>query len=149
MRDLADSLIDQGLASKESIIGCTPDQVSEFRRARGIAVLPAQYEEFLTVMGREAGDLLRGTDFFYPTITEVGNWGQEILAENKVEHLFAPGSLVLGTHQGYIVYWMEPGEPSGPVRTYMEGKETVTQTWPSLLDFLVDEQARVRKILGK
>ena len=149
MRDLADSLIKLGLASKESIIGCTPDQVGEFRRIRGISALPVQYEEFLAVMGREAGDLLRGTDFFYPTILEVGKWGREVLEENNVEHLFLPDSLILGTHQGYIVYWIEPGEPSGPVRSYMEGEEAVTQTWPSLLDFLTYEQARVRKILGK
>ncbi|MDQ3785685.1 MAG: hypothetical protein M3422_00390 [Actinomycetota bacterium] len=140
MRDLAASLIETGLAAEESIVGCTPEEVAEFRRVRGVAELPAQYEDFLTVMGRQAGDLLRGTDFFYPVILEVGEWGQEVFDENNMDHVYAPGSLVLGTHQGYIVYWMEPGQPSGPVRRYMETEES-TQSWPSLLEFLVAEQA--------
>jgi hypothetical protein len=149
MPDLANLLIDVGLASEKSIVGCTPDQIGELRRVRDIAALPAQYEEFLAVMGREAGTLLRGTDFFYPAILEVGKWGQEIVDENEVGHLFVPGSLVLGTHQGYIVYWMEPGEPFGQVCRYMEGEETVAQKWPSLLDFLVYEEARVREVLDR
>jgi hypothetical protein len=148
MRDLAGSLIESGLATAESIVGCTPDELAEFRRVRGVAALPAQYGEFLTVMGREAGDLLRGTDFFYPVILEVGEWGQEVFDDNDMGHLFVPGSLVLGTHQGYIVFWLEPGQPSGPVHQYKEGDKSA-QTWPSLLEFLVSEQAYVQQFLGK
>ncbi|GAB3447147.1 SMI1/KNR4 family protein [Actinophytocola sediminis] len=149
MRALADALVEVGLATEGSVLGCTPAQLSEFRQARGIAELPAQYAEFLTVMGREAGELLRGTDFFYPAILNVGEWGQEIVDENGIERLVAPGSLTLGTHQGYVLYWMEPGQPSGPVHRYVEGAEAIAQTWPSLLDFLVAEQARVRQVLGR
>src|SRR5688572_12766779 len=118
MQEFADLLIQRGMANPETITGCTPEEIDEVRQDQGVEQLPAQYEDFLRVMGRQAGKLLVGTDFFYPQILELGQDGRELLAENDAEDLMAPDCLVIGMHQGYEMYWMEPGQPSGRVHWY-------------------------------
>jgi hypothetical protein len=42
-----------------------------------------------------------------------------------------------GMHQGYELYWLTPGEPSGTVYMYVEEETQPRGTWPTLLDYLV------------
>ncbi|AXB45016.1 SMI1/KNR4 family protein [Amycolatopsis albispora] len=115
---------------------CTEEEVA---RVRGVGWLPQPYEDFLLRMGRRAGDLLRGTSVFYPGIVELADEMRDLVRENKVEHLIAPGSILLGMHQGYQLYWLEPG---GRVHLYEEMETEVRESWPSLLAFLRAEAER-------
>ena len=148
MRDLVDHLLSVGLATPDTIKPCSPAEVEEVRQAQRVDRLPTQYEEFLLTAGRRAGDLLRGTDFFYPAIVRLADEMRELLVENKVTHLMRPGSVIVGMHGGYQLYWVEPGDPSGTTYFYAEGEETPQQSWPTLLDCLVfeaNEQIRIRE----
>jgi hypothetical protein len=133
---LADTLVEYGLATPDTIRPCTPAEVAEVGADHGVPKLPAQYDEFLRVMGRRAGDLLRGTDFFYPDILGLDQDGKDLLQENDASQLLPAGALVIGMHQGYELYWLSA---SGEVSWYKEGQEDVHRTWPTLLTFLASQ----------
>jgi hypothetical protein len=134
MAQFAGTLVKCGLASTDTIRPCTPAEVAEVTVDHGLTNLPAQYDEFLRIMGRQAGDLLRGTDFFYPGILGLDRAGRELLEENRASHLLPPDALVIGMHQGYQLYWMSP---SGEVSFYTEGQQDLVGRWPTLLACLV------------
>jgi hypothetical protein len=135
MVQFAERLIATGVASADSIRPCTPAEVAEVSADHGLACLPAQYDEFLRVMGRQAGDLLVGTDFFYPGILGLDASARELLQENGASHLLPAGAIVIGMHQGYELYWLAP---SGEVSYYSEGRRSIKKTWPTLLACLAD-----------
>lgn len=144
MSDLVERLISSGLATRETVVGCTPEEVAEIRADHGVDRLPEQYEEFLLLMGRGAGELLRGTDFFYPGIRGLDDDGRELLEENDAAHLLPEGAIVVGMHQGYELYWLAP---SGALSWYVEAETEVSRTWPSLADFLaaqIEAQQRLK-----
>jgi len=138
-QEFAQFLVDQGRATWQTIEPCTTDDIEELRITARVARLPEQYESFLKIMGRRAGDFLTGTDFFYPAISGLADDGREFLEENDATHLMVPGSVIVGMHGGYQLYWIEPGQPSGPVRFYVEEEDSVRQSWPTFLDCVVNE----------
>lgn len=133
IEQLVERLISSGVASQDTIVGCSEDEVAKLRADHGVQRLPEQYEQFLRVMGRGAGRLLRGTDFFYPHIFDLDESGRGLLEENDALHLLAEGSIVVGMHQGAELYWLEP---SGVLNWYQEDDQEVHRSWPSLLEFL-------------
>ncbi|RZS43805.1 hypothetical protein EV193_102786 [Herbihabitans rhizosphaerae] len=132
--DLPEQLITLGLAAEATITPCTPAEVDEVRASHGVDTLSEPYERFLLLMGRGAGELLRGTDIYYPTALNLAEYTEEYLAENDVAHLFAPGSIVVAMHQGYHVSWIEP---SGVVHENVEPDTTIHKTWPGMADWLL------------
>jgi hypothetical protein len=74
---------------------------------------------------------------------------RELVVENNVEHLVRPGSVFVGMHQGYQLYWLEPGDPSGLLYWYQEGEQEPCRTWPTLLDFLVHRLEEQRQIMDR
>ena len=90
-------------------------------------------------MGRGAGELLRGTDFFYPSIVKLDDEMRETMLVCNVSHLVEPGSVLIGMHQGVELYLLTPGESSGSVFLCIEYENEPRQNWPTLLDFLADE----------
>jgi len=142
LKEFGDYLIHIGFATSGTLIPCDTEEVDEIRVSLGVNKLPEQYESFLKIMGRQAGTLLPGTDFFFPSIVELMDEARELLVLNNGNPLMRPGSLIIGMHGGYQLYWLEPGEPSGAVCFYSEVGNTVKQNFPSLLDFLVYEAER-------
>jgi hypothetical protein len=147
--EFADYLISLGMATPDTIVGCSAEHISEIRRVQDVD-LPAQYEQFLLAMGQEAGALLVGTDFFYPFFTGIPVFVEgacELLAENNAARMVRPGSVFIGLHQGVELYWLEQGDPSGPAHWYQDGAGAPKMSWPTLLDFLVwqaDHQHQIR-----
>ena len=137
--ELAAHLVERGLATEKNLVPCTPEEVAQVRETQDVDRLPPLYEDFLMRMGRRAGGLLRGTSVFYPGIVKFAGEMRNLLRENKVEHLVVPGSILLGMHQGYELYWLEPG---GQVHRYIETETDVHESWPGLLTFLLDEIER-------
>lgn len=149
MKDVVALLMSNGMATSDNVVPCSPDEVEEIRKSAGVERLPDQYKDFLLTMGRRAGDLLRGTDFFYPSIVRLADEMRELLDECDATHLIKPGSILLGMHQGSELYWMEPGEPSGPVFLYVEYEEGPRRNWSSLRDFLITQAKEEKKIREK
>jgi hypothetical protein len=125
MSSLVSTLVDNGVATADTIRGCSPAEVAEVRADQRVEQLPAQYEEFLLAAGRQAGDLLRGTDFFYPFVLGLADDRRELLDENDAGNLLPEGAVIVGMHQGYELYWLAP---SGELSRYKEGSKTVRRT---------------------
>lgn len=134
----ADHLIACGLASPETLIGCTAAEVDELRASQHLDALPVQYEEFLLRMGKRAGDLLRGTDLRQPMMVELADELAELVGELGL--VLAPGSAIVANHGGYQLYWTEP---DGTTHLGEEHKDNPTHTWPSLVDCLRWEADRL------
>jgi hypothetical protein len=145
MAELVDYLISVNMATRDTILPCSPAEVEEVRQTQGVDQLPPQYEQFLLTMGRRAGDLLRGTDFFYPAIVELADEMRELVVENNCTHLVKPDSTLIGHHQGVELYWMEP---SGATYECSEVGPNPTHNWPTLLHCLMYEaetELRIRE----
>jgi len=125
-------------------VGLSDGEIHEVCEDQGLECLPQCYIEFLQLMGRKAGQILRGTDAFYPDILGVKNDAHELLTENGVENLIGPNAVVFAMHQGYQVFWMADNHGDDPsVLMYQEGDEGVSGEWKSFTSFLNDEAKRV------
>jgi hypothetical protein len=127
---------------EDDVVGLTGDEVRQVELDQGCA-LPFEYVEFLTCMGKRAGQLLVGTDVFYPEVLGLKMDALALLAEFGDGQLVASESVVFATHQGYQIYWMADvigGDP--PVLMYEEGLGVVTE-WSSFSGFLWDEHSRL------
>ncbi|RZQ60747.1 SMI1/KNR4 family protein [Amycolatopsis suaedae] len=136
---LATWLLAEGRAVPDTLVPCTPAEIDEVREAQQIR-LPAEYERFLGTMGRRAGNLLRGTDVFYPAIVELADEFRAAADEFGV----ASGSVLLGMHQGYVLYWLDV---DGRVCSFTEGDSEAGPTWPSLPGFLADQAGAELRLL--
>ncbi|TDQ00957.1 hypothetical protein [Labedaea rhizosphaerae] len=140
--ELADYLVARGIATPQTLVGCTPDEVAEVRVAQRVDALPEQYEQFLLRMGRKTGDLMRGTDLRYPKVVELADEMHELVEELGWGSFIVPGSTMVAMHGGYQLYWVEPG---GAAHLAEEMKENPVRSWPSLVDCLVFEADMQRK----
>lgn len=93
-------------------------------------------------MGKKAGRLLVGISIFYPSMVSYVDEMLEFIQENDVVDV-APGSVLLGMHQGYMLYWLEPGDPSGVMHVCNELPDPKAQSWPTFFDFLMYEAETV------
>jgi hypothetical protein len=107
---LAESLIELKMAEPEEIRGCADGEVERISATAPFS-LPADYVDFLRVMGRGAGRLFEGSWFFYPGMLEAPEAAQEIAAEPG-ESLTLDGRFFCGHHQGYQVYFFEEYLPA-------------------------------------
>jgi hypothetical protein len=136
--EFADHLIACGLATPETLIGCTAAEVDEVRASQFLDALPVQYEEFLLRMGKRAGELLLVTDLHHPLLVELADELLTLVCEFGL--VLAPGSAVVANHGAYQLYWTEP---DGTTHLGEEDKDNPTHTWPSLVDWLRWEADRL------
>jgi hypothetical protein len=144
--DIVKYLAEHGLAGREDLVPCTLEEIEEIRTAQELDRLPPQYESFLRIMGRKAGSLLRGTSIFYPSMVKYLDEMREFPEENEFADLVVPGSVLLGMHQGYVLYWLEPGDLSGATHAREELPDPDAQRWPTFFDFLRHEAEAVVKM---
>ena len=70
MRGVKDTLIANGLATPESIVGCTERDFDELQ-ASVQGKMPVAYVEFLRAVGRGAGVFLFGSEWCFPQLVEI------------------------------------------------------------------------------
>jgi hypothetical protein len=63
--ELAQLLVQVGLADTDKIVGCSAAEISELEQRFSVA-LPAAYKQFLQVMGKQAGEFLVDASWLYP-----------------------------------------------------------------------------------
>ncbi|MBW8482282.1 SMI1/KNR4 family protein [Actinomadura parmotrematis] len=121
------------------VVGIGEHEVLEVMRDQDLDRIPGSYHDFLLLMGRGAGGLLRGTDAFYPQIIGLKEDSLEIARGGSGVSIPA-NALVFAMHQGYQVYWMVDLVKENPrVYMYQEGDTSITREWPSFVDLLMDE----------
>jgi hypothetical protein len=141
--EFADYLVTHGIATPETLVGCTPEEVEEIRVAQRVDALPEQYVQYLLRMGRKNGELLAGTDVRYPKVVELADEMHELIEELGWASFIAPGSTMVAMHGGYTLYWVEPG---GAAHMAEEMKENPVHSWSSLVECLVFEADRLLQL---
>jgi hypothetical protein len=96
------ALLSRGIATRNTIVGCTEIEI-EYYLAKNSTPAPDVYLSFLRLMGKNAGRLFRGTDFFYPAILDLQTHTVEMLENAKNKILLPDRSLVFSMHQGYEI----------------------------------------------
>lgn len=124
----------------DSVTGLTDSEIDRVHELWGVRRTPERYGEFLSLMGRGAGRILRGTDAFFPEILDMRRASDEFFAENIGGMNLPEGAVVFAMHQGYQVYWMESMTlQDPPVSLYMEGEPAPMIRWNSFTEFMNSE----------
>jgi hypothetical protein len=86
-------------------------------------LLPDVYKEFLSLMGKGAGDYMKGSSVFYDEIFLLKEYCQELFEEHNIE--MANDGFVFWMHQGYQVAFFKLSEGSDPpVYFFSEGNNS-------------------------
>lgn len=105
--------------------------------------LPAFYKEFLLIMGKSAGQFMRGNSVFYNEIFDLREGSIELLSENDFKEL-PENTFVFWMHQGYqfAFFYLDQGE-NPPIYFYYEGrtKDDFELVEKSFTDFLEKQLA--------
>lgn len=126
----------------DSVAGLTDAEIDQLCESWGVRRVPERYREFLSLMGRGAGGILRGTDAFFPAILDMRRAADDFFSDNSEGIDLPGGAVVFAMHQGYQVYWMEAMSlEDPPVSFYMEGEAAPMGHWRSFTDFLNSEYA--------
>lgn len=125
-----------------AVAGVQAGEITEICTDQDLASLPLYYEEFLFRMGRGAGQLLVGTDAFYPSILGAKEDARNLLSENSASHLMRESAVVFAIHQGYQLYWLESLDDDPPVAFYEEGDIELRRRWETFSSFLLDQASR-------
>jgi hypothetical protein len=117
VNDLAQYLENKGCKLK----GCTMQEVNKIEGEFGIK-LPASYVYFLLLMGKDAGEFLKGSSVFYNEMFVLRESSMELLNENNFKSL-PPDTFVFWMHQGYQFAFFDLKEGDNPpIYFYYEGK---------------------------
>jgi hypothetical protein len=136
---LVNLLMDRGVASRDSILGCHPNEIAEIESRIGHE-LPFAYREFLLQMGRDAGRFYLGTDMFYPDIVNLNltQAARKLVEDDKSAITLADDAIVFSMHQGYEFLFIREGEGiDPPVYYYMEESGQFEKKADTLTEFLL------------
>jgi hypothetical protein len=126
----------EGVADDAAIIGCSADEVAQVVVAQGTPI-PWLYERFLRVMGKGAGDLLIGSDVYFPKVLGLRRAALGLLADCGHPFDLPQTTVVSLMHQGYQFLYFESAQPEDPpVMRFMEGWTAPRQAYKRFTDFL-------------
>src|SRR5438309_11065021 len=77
--NLLDRLLQAGLASRDTVIGCSDEEIRLIEDRFDIR-LPKAYREFLNITGKCGGAFLEGNVYLYPELLEFGMRAREKVA---------------------------------------------------------------------
>jgi hypothetical protein len=136
--DVARVLCDGGVATENTLRGCTPAQIDEVESEAGVS-LPIAYREFLARMGRGGGRFYIGTDIWYPALLGLTQAGRQFVAEDESGIRFPADGIVFLMHQGYVFMFIRAGEGDDPpVYLYLEQSGQFEKKADSFSRFMFD-----------
>ncbi|MBY0537127.1 MAG: SMI1/KNR4 family protein [Chitinophagaceae bacterium] len=134
IEQLKDYLIQKGCKLK----GCTKKEIYKIEEVYNVA-LPKAYKRFLEIMGKGAGNFMRGSSAFYNEIFDLREESIE-LVEKSFGRGLPENSFVFFMHQGYqFAFFYVQGSEDPPVYYFSEGSQQseFIELTPSFTDFLV------------
>jgi hypothetical protein len=135
---VAEELIQLGIATQNKIVGCSLEEIDEIKRRQDVTLLPQFYEDYLLILGKQAGNLDIGSDCFYPRLLVLKEWANELLEENNAHFKLPPDAFVIMMHQGYqFLYFLTQRQiDDPPVLYYTEDPEYVEDLPHKLFEHL-------------
>jgi hypothetical protein len=138
---LVASIIDGENCTADQIVGLTEDEIRAVELSQPSRLAPT-YRRFLELAGAGAGDLLLGSDLFYPVVLELGPWAHGRLQENGVQFTLSNADRVFYMHQGYQFDFLRGDGDDAEVWSYHESRmPEPTLSFRSFTDWL-DAQIR-------
>ncbi|HKI33759.1 MAG TPA: SMI1/KNR4 family protein [Gemmataceae bacterium] len=117
-------LVQTGLAGPDSFQGCMGEEVKSLEGQFSLR-LPQCYRDFLSVMGRAAGEFLLGTDYSFPKMLGFRKDAEGLLQTSQSNFKLPPTAFVFMFHQGYTVLFFDchddPDDP--PVFMFTEAEK--------------------------
>jgi hypothetical protein len=136
--EVAETLVRRGVVTENTIGGCSLEEIEEVEANVG-RTLPLAYREFLSKMGRGAGDFYVGTDLFYPSLLGITEGARELVAEDRPGLVLPDDAIVFMMHQGYQFMFIRADEGEDPpVYYYMEQSGKFVKLAEQLTQFLLD-----------
>ena len=137
---ITERLVQSGIAEAAEIRGLSDAELEEVRIDQAVSQLPGSYLQFLKLMGRSAGYLLRGTDVFYPKLLGLKQDAKELLASNGIPEASLEECIVFSMHGGYQIHWLSSSMEDSPVLMYSEAQQFPDpRSWPNLRSYLERE----------
>jgi hypothetical protein len=145
VKSLLDGLVTSGALRPDDLIGCSPEEIEQVRLDQRVSCLPDEYVCFLRLAGRGAGELLRGSDAFYPQLLGIKSDVGALLTDSGAEVALGAESLVIGMHQGYQAFWIPCITATEPeVVMFQEGDPDIRQKWDGIASYLDDMAASIK-----
>ncbi len=132
VQQLVDKLIEEGLATHDSIIGCTSEEVEQLEK-KYQGGLPQSFKEFLSLMGRRRGRFFAECDFAYPF--ESGREVAQHLFNESGKELTDSVMIFLERYGCAVVFFDTKDGIDPPVYVLQEGRE-LKFARPTFLDWL-------------
>ena len=136
------------LSKPDEVIGCSKDEISAIEAKFGLK-LPASYRAFLERMGKCAGWLLEGSDFYYPDLLECRKAAEDLLKDDPAFELKETDFVFL-QHQGYqFLFFNAAGSEDPPVFRFVEGEKQALKVADNFSSWLATTVAQESKVNEK
>jgi len=134
VKEFTEKMLRHRIATEETLVGCTDEEIELLCKAQGVDKLPSIYIEWLKVMGKQAGWLMRGSDILYPIDYKEDfretYYDEELDVSSSYE--FPENSFVFWSHQGYqFRFFLVDATDSSAVYFWAEGMEKPEKDYDS------------------
>lgn len=121
--NLADGLIEIGLATPETIAGCSDEELLEVEKFYNLK-LPQVYKDYMRKFGKASGKFLEECGIYYDDLFD-GRDAAETLLNNNTDYKLKQSDFVFITRYGYQFWYFntEDGNPNPPVYRYTECRD--------------------------
>lgn len=117
------------------LVPCTEEELNSIKLMCQES-LPESYMDFMKIMGKGAGDFMKGSSVFYDELFDIREGAQDLLCENGLKTLTSD-CFVFWMHQGYQFAFFMLGDEEDPnVFFYYEGKAEIEDTKMKFTEFL-------------
>ncbi len=136
------SIIAGGLAAGDEIAGCTEQEIGALEAAFG-RPLPSSYRAFLAVMGKGAGEFMRGTDMFHEHLAGLRAAAESLGLKSRPPVELRPTDWVFAMHQGYQFLYFDASAGADPAVFHVmegEGPKPVAASFSDWLDGAIEDE---------
>lgn len=108
------------------LVPCSEEEVHTLKKQLG-QTLPVAYQEFLLLMGRRAGGLLKGTNWLYEDLEFIQEDALDLMRRDRFPVLLPPDAFVFLMHHGYQFMFFRLTEGDDPpVYYYIESDDEIS-----------------------
>lgn len=128
---------------------CSEQEIQEIEKANHVK-LPQKYKEFLSVMGRNAGDLFRSELCAYPELMRLTADGSRLLEKWNTDFRLSPTHFVIWMHGGYMFCFFDTasGASDPPVficRDSLREPLKVSESFTDWMEVQLRDNVKVRE----
>src|SRR5258707_15695672 len=105
MEDFREKLIFCGIATSQTLEGCSKQEIEEIKSSQGVNFLPEIYSDFLHLAGRKAGRLNASEDFSYRYLLHLKEEAQGNLEWRNLSFRVPSDGFVFLMDQAATIYY--------------------------------------------